>query len=390
MTRRPGARASSRHDLRTPSTTSSATASCCSRSSRTATRPAWPRARRIHGDGRQLADPAQRGARPGASRAAGDLDRPRRGALEPPLGRDSRGRRGACAGRRRTAGRGRLPRTRRRCDRVRACATERARRAPGPTAVSRAAQSAAARRGRRRDRATGPGSASVAHADPGRRRQRGQPRHAGPPAGAPGLSTVLTADGGRAGARHAAAAAPVDLVLLDIMMPELDGYEVLDSCKRRSRAAGHPGHHDLGARRDRQRGPLHRDGRRGLPAASRSTRCCCGPGSAPAWRRSACTTRSAHCHVDRRELAEWNQTLERRVARAGRAARAAGPAQALLLAAARRADRGRRRRRSAQDATAARSRSCSSTCAASPPSPRRPSRRRSWACSGSTTRRWAS
>ena len=56
----------------------------------------------------------------------------------------------------------------------------------------------------------------------------------------------------------------------------------------------------------------------------------------------------------RRELAEWNQTLERRVAEQVGPARAAGPAQALLLAAAGRADRGRRRRRIRSRRTGAR------------------------------------
>ena len=49
------------------------------------------------------------------------------------------------------------------------------------------------------------------------------------------------------------------------------------------------------------------------------------------------------------QLAELNRTLEVRVTRAGRAARAAGSAQALLLAAPRRGHRERRRRRPAEE-----------------------------------------
>ena len=58
---------------------------------------------------------------------------------------------------------------------------------------------------------------------------------------------------------------PFDVVLLDIVMPELDGVSVLERLKRDPVLQHVPGDHDLGGRRDRYRRPPHRDGLRGLP-----------------------------------------------------------------------------------------------------------------------------
>ena len=56
---------------------------------------------------------------------------------------------------------------------------------------------------------------------------------------------------------------PIDLVLLDVMMPKLDGYGVLQRMNANPAAAGRAGAGDLRAQRNRERGALHRD--RGRP-----------------------------------------------------------------------------------------------------------------------------
>ncbi len=66
---------------------------------------------------------------------------------------------------------------------------------------------------------------------------------------------VLSAEPGR-----------VDVVLLDVLMPELDGYETLAAMKADDEHAPHPGPHRLRRRRARQRRALHRARRVGLPA----------------------------------------------------------------------------------------------------------------------------
>ena len=67
-------------------------------------------------------------------------------------------------------------------------------------------------------------------------------------------------------------AGPVDVVLLDIVMPEMDGYEMLAELKADPDLRDLPVIVDLRRRRARQRRALHPDGRRGLPAQER------GPG----------------------------------------------------------------------------------------------------------------
>ena len=52
-----------------------------------------------------------------------------------------------------------------------------------------------------------------------------------------------------------------DVLLLDVLMPELDGYRVLAGAEGRHSPSRHPGRHDVRARRARQRREVHRDGR---------------------------------------------------------------------------------------------------------------------------------
>ena len=61
------------------------------------------------------------------------------------------------------------------------------------------------------------------------------------------------------------------------------------------------------ARPARERGPLHRAGRGGLPAQAVRRPCCCARAWAPASRKSACATRT-RCRLEARELAAWNQS----------------------------------------------------------------------------------
>ena len=75
------------------------------------------------------------------------------------------------------------------------------------------------------------------------------------------------------------------------MMPDMNGYEVLEHVKADASLARRSDHHDFGARRDRQRHPMHRARRRRLPqqavqscSSARARRCAC-------WKRSACATR---------------------------------------------------------------------------------------------------
>ena len=82
-----------------------------------------------------------------------------------------------------------------------------------------------------------------------------------------GHDTAEAADG-REALDLLAGGTAVDLVLLDLVMPEVDGFETLATMKADPGPPPHPGHRRLRARRPRRDRPLHRDGRRGLPAAA--------------------------------------------------------------------------------------------------------------------------
>ena len=57
-----------------------------------------------------------------------------------------------------------------------------------------------------------------------------------------------------------------DVVLLDLVMPGMDGMEVLERIKGDDAAPPPAGDRDQRRRRRRERRPMHRDGCRGLPA----------------------------------------------------------------------------------------------------------------------------
>ncbi len=163
----------------------------------------------------------------------------------------------------------------------------------------------------------------------------------------------------------------VDLALLDVMMPGLDGYELLGRMKADPALRDIPVLMisaldqlesvvrciELGAE-DYLPKPFE-------PVLLRA-------------RIGACLEKKRLRDVDARrarELAQWNETLERRVAEQVVPARAALAAQAVLLAPARRADRGGRRRGPAQEPPPRDHRGLPRPARDSPRSRRRPSRR---------------
>ena len=58
---------------------------------------------------------------------------------------------------------------------------------------------------------------------------------------------------------------PFDLLLTDIEMPRVNGFQVIEHLKGDPELREHPGHRHLGPRRARRHRPLHQDGGRGLP-----------------------------------------------------------------------------------------------------------------------------
>ena len=77
----------------------------------------------------------------------------------------------------------------------------------------------------------------------------------------------------------ATTAPAIDVVLLDLVMPELDGFAVLAAIRGEPGPRADPGDRRLGPRRPRRDRPVRRDGRRRLPARGRSSRRSCGPAS---------------------------------------------------------------------------------------------------------------
>ena len=129
-------------------------------------------------------------------------------------------------------------------------------------------------------------------AHPRGRRQRGQSLHADRAPEARGLRATSPPPATVRRRLDRLAGEPFDLVLLDVMMPVLDGIETLARIKADPRAAPHPGDHDLGRHRpDAGRRAASSSAPR-TTCPSRSTGPSCAPASAPRSSASGCATRS--------------------------------------------------------------------------------------------------
>jgi len=104
-----------------------------------------------------------------------------------------------------------------------------------------------------------------------------------------GYENIVTAENGHE-ALEKMRSAPVDLVLLDIMMPEMNGYEVLEHLKADAELRDLPV--IVISALDEMDSVIKciELGAEDYPP-SLSTRHCCGRGSVPAWKRSGCATR---------------------------------------------------------------------------------------------------
>ena len=237
------------------SITSSATAKCCSR---TPPRGAGQRDRRCERDPRR---------RPGGARA--DQCALCRRPVVTSARRTSRARNrvaraqdGSLAGDRRAPARADSARSAGRARRPTDPGCRRAAHGRAPRGGAIPSPSPSSSRRTRRRRRPRPGR-SRAH-DAGGGRRGGEPRVLERRLGAPGPRRG-GASGGRTGPRACSASGAFDLVLLDVLMPDLDGFAVLERIKAEPATPRHPRDHDLGAGRHGQRGPLHRARGGGLP-----------------------------------------------------------------------------------------------------------------------------
>ena len=117
---------------------------------------------------------------------------------------------------------------------------------------------------------------------------------------------MATAENGRQALEMLRAKA-YDLVLLDIEMPELDGFQVLEALLEDPELRYIPVIMTSASDELDRVVKCIEMGAEDLSRRNLSTRCCCRPGSMPAWRRNACGISSAGSSA-RSPLRRWRRS----------------------------------------------------------------------------------